>query len=643
MQTSGRPTQAGIDISNNTAMTYSAVFNAVVIIAGTVASLPLILYRRIDEHNKERYVDHPLYDVLHNLANPEMTSYVWREISQGHLLFRGNAYSEIIRDRVGRTVELWPLNPAKVDVKRDENDKIIYELSLSSGKKEIYPAEKILHIPGLGYDGRIGYSVLTLARESLGLGIAMETFQSRFYGAGTNIGAIFEHPNILGKEAHDSLVDDLTKKYAGLFNSQRAIVLEEGMQYKKTGMPLEDAQFLESRTFQVAEIARWFNLPPHKLKDLSRATFSNIEEMQLEFIIDSIRPWLVRWEQHIMWKLLSRDERKRYFAEFLIEGLLRGNAESRSKMLSAMRQNGAISANDWRRIENMNPLKGRAGTAIWMPLAMADANAPLEEKPPKDKVEPKEPGEKKLENFELRSLRSIKNRRRLAEAFKPIFRNMAKEILAKECPGIRRIAKKTLQTRETGDFIFEIDKFYKAQKKYIRDKFAGVFAGYGSAIYPVAADEVNAPEDIPDEFNAYTDEFAEHSSNRYVESSRGQLKQVALKHREDDPADAINQRLDEWEEKRPDKVANREVVDGECGFAQYVYYAAGFKTVWVTLDESCPYCMSLNGRVISRGMHFMNAGQSFQPEGAENPLIVTQNISHPQLHLGCDCTIRSSV
>ena len=402
---SGEPSHAGVDVSGDTALNFSATFCAVNIIAGTIASLPLILYRRTGEDGKERYSDHPLYTVLHNQPNPEMTSYVFRETLQGHLLLWGNAFAEIRRDKVGRTAELWPINPAAVKVKRDEDKRIYYEVEEEPGRVRVLPAADMLHIPGMGFDGRVGYSVVTKAREALGLGLAMEEFQSRFYGHGTNVGGVLEHPGHLSDQAHIRLKKDMDEKHGGLAKSHSVLVLEEGMKYTKTAMPLEDAQFLESRTFQIGEIARWFNLPPHKLKELSKATYSNIEQQQIEFVMDSIRPWAVRWEQHIAWKLLGEEERRRLFAEFLIDGLLRGDSKSRNEAYAVMRQNGVINADEWRGLENMNPIGGRAGEMYWKPLNMGDADSEDAIEPPAAAPPTEGAGEGKNEEKSLRAVK----------------------------------------------------------------------------------------------------------------------------------------------------------------------------------------------------------------------------------------------
>ncbi len=370
----GAPTHSGVAVTGENAMNFSAVFCAVNIIAGSIASLPLQLYRRVGDGGKEPFREHPLFDLLHNQPNPEMTSYVFREILQQHLLLTGNAYAEIMLDLRGTPAELWPMNPAAIKLRRDDNDHIVYEVREADGTTRRIPADRMFHIPGLGFDGRVGYSVLAKARETFGLGLAMEEFQARFYGQGTNIGGVLTHPGKLDDIAHERLKKTWADAYSGLSGSHATPLLEEGMTYQRHGMPLEDAQFLESRVFQVGEIARWFNLPPHKLKELSRATFSNIEQQQIEFVQDSIRPWAVRWEQHIAWKLLRPEERQTLFVEFNLDGLLRGDTKSRMEAHAVLRNVGGINADEIRAKENMNPIGDLAGEMYWRPLNMGDAS-----------------------------------------------------------------------------------------------------------------------------------------------------------------------------------------------------------------------------------------------------------------------------
>lgn len=354
----GGKSASGAIVNSETAMRVTAVYACVRILAETIASLPLVTYRRLDR-GKARAPDHPLYTVLHDIPNPEMTSFTFRETMMVHLLLTGNAFAQIVRDRGGRVRELWPLNPNKIKPQRNKStEKIEYVLSNDDGTQEVLPYEKILHIPGLGFDGLIGYSPIRMAREAIGLSLAAEQFGAEFFGNGAHFGGIIEYPGKLSDEAYERYKKDVREKYAGLGKQHQIMVLEQGLKYHQITIPPEDAQFLETRKFQVTEIARIFRVPPHMLADLERATFSNIEHQSIEFVVHTIRPWLVRWEQAIFKKLLTPMEQKEYFVEFLVDGLLRGDIKSRYEAYAVARQNGWMSANDIRELENMNPIEG---------------------------------------------------------------------------------------------------------------------------------------------------------------------------------------------------------------------------------------------------------------------------------------------
>ena len=261
------PTKAGTDVNEYTALNYSAVFSAISLIAGTIGSLPLHLYK-LNDKGKEKAFNHPLYDVLHSKANPYMTAMNYREAAAAHVVSWGNSYSEIGRDRAGRVTSLWLITPNRVTLKPDRT----YEINL--GTKKVYlPRESVLHIPGLGFDGYVGYSVLSMARESIALGLATEEFGARWFGSGTHPGTVVCHPGKLSQEAHDNLKRSLTEKYSGLGKAHKLLLLEEGMKIEKLGFSPEDSQFLATRQFQIPEIARWFNVPCHKLHDMTKSSF----------------------------------------------------------------------------------------------------------------------------------------------------------------------------------------------------------------------------------------------------------------------------------------------------------------------------------------------------------------------------------
>jgi HK97 family phage portal protein len=371
----GGPVAAGITVSEESALTYAAVWQAVSLIAGDVGSLPLHLYKRSKDGGKTRFDDHPLYYILHDAPNPEMTALVFRETLQAHILTWGNGYAEIERDGAGRVAALWPLLPHQVTAFR-ENGQLRYRVAGGMGGQDvILPARDMLHIPGLGFDGLSGYGVVRQARESLGLLAAAERFGSTFFGNGSTFGGVLSHPRVLGDKGQQSLRSSIEAAHRGPDKAHRFLVLEEGMAYQKLGVDPNDAQFLETRKFQITEICRWFNLSPSKLRELDNSSVrANIEQDAIDYVVTTLRPWVVRWEQELNRKLVSARERFIQHAEFNLEGLLRGDTASRYAAYAVGRQWGWLSVDDVRVKENMNPLPGGQGQIYLVPVNMAPAD-----------------------------------------------------------------------------------------------------------------------------------------------------------------------------------------------------------------------------------------------------------------------------
>lgn len=343
-------------------MQSAAVYACVRVIAETVASLPLHLYRYVDE-GKKRDTRHPLYFLLHDAPNPEMTSFIFRETMMTHLLLWGNSYSQILRNGHGEITGLYPLLPDKMQVSRNEEDELIY--LYQSGMKNIaFHKEEILHIPGLGFDGLVGYSPITMARNAIGMAMATEEFGASFFANGAAPGGILEHPGTLKDPS--KVRESWNQLFQGSGNANKVAVLEEGMTYKQIGIPPNEAQFLETRKYQTEEICRIYRVPPHLVADLDKATFSNIEHQSISFVVHTIRPWLVRLEQAMNKTLLYPSERQDYFVEFNVDGLLRGDYESRMRGYATARQNGWMSANDIRRLENMNLISKEEGGDLYL-------------------------------------------------------------------------------------------------------------------------------------------------------------------------------------------------------------------------------------------------------------------------------------
>ena len=363
---------AGQAVNERSAMQMSAVYACVRILAESIASLPLHFYQYNDAGGKEKAVNHPLYWLLHDEPNPEMSSFSFRETLMTHLLLWGNAYAQIIRNGRGEVIALYPLMPDRMTVDRDARGRIYYEYARSEsdantlGKKSsvILSPEDVFHIPGLGFDGLVGYSPIAMAKQAIGMGLACDEYGASFYQNGAQPGGVLEHPNVLKDPKR--VRESWNAIYQGSKNAHRIAVLEEGMTYKPITISPEQAQFLETRKFQIDEIARIFRVPPHMIGDLEKASFSNIEQQSLEFVKYTLAPWISRWEQAIQRSLLLMSERTRYFARFNVEGLLRGDYQSRMNGYAVARQNGWMSANDIRELESLDMIPDEQGGNLYL-------------------------------------------------------------------------------------------------------------------------------------------------------------------------------------------------------------------------------------------------------------------------------------
>ena len=348
---------SGKNVNERTAMQTTAVYACVRILAETIASLPLHTYK-YTERGKDKAIYHPLYYLLHDAPNPEMTSFVFRETLMGHLLLWGNSYSQIIRDGRGRVIALHPLLPDRMTVDMNGSGEIYYIYN-KDGQIYYLRNYEVLHIPGLGFDGLIGYSPIAMAKNAVGMAIATEEYGAKFFANGANPGGVLEHPGVVKDPAR--VRESWNAVYQGSSNAHRIAVLEEGMKFTQIGIPPNEAQFLETRKFQIEEICRIFRVPPHLVADLEKATFSNIEHQSISFIDNTIIPWVSRIEQSMQRALFSDSEKKMYFVKFNLNGRLRGDAASRAAFYQIMRQNGIMSANDIRELEEMNLIPDELG------------------------------------------------------------------------------------------------------------------------------------------------------------------------------------------------------------------------------------------------------------------------------------------
>ena len=594
--------------------------------------------------------------VLHDIANTEQTSFELRELLMTHLCLRGNAYSMIEYDAAGKITALWPLNPDTVSILREAGTNTIwYDIELPDAfnrEHRILPYDRVWHLHGLGTDGIVGLSPISLARQAIGLAIATEEYGARFFGNGAQPGFVLKHPSVLSDDAYKRLKKSWEARHMGLNNAHKMAILEEGMTVEKLGVAPEDAQFLETRKFQNTEIARMFRVPPHMIADLDRATFSNIEHQGIEFVTHTIRPWLVRIEQGITKDLLTPSERKIYYAEFLVDALLRGDTQSRYASYAIGRNGGWLSTNDIRYLENMNPVDG-GGDVYLVPLNMV----------PVDQVVSGEVDKSQDSGLarsllgasddthswrslspamrEERSKKGATSRHRLMNSYRKVYQSLMGRIISREVRDIKDGLKKSFGSRDYGQFSIWMDEFYREFPEYLKRQVLPVAHAYGDLVAAEAGTEVDAdvdPGSVERFMRAYVDAYV----GRHCGKSQEKIRKVITRAQAagSDPVPAIEAELDEWNEKRPNTLANEEATRAANAVTKMVYLAAGVQAIrWFSFNKSCDYCSSLDGKVVGIRDLFLSAGESLQPDGMSEALKTSHDIGHPPVHTGCDCMI----
>lgn len=379
-------TQAGVRIDHDNALMFSAVWAAVRVISETVSMLPLHIYERergkagSPETNTLRS-DHTIDWLISSQPNPETDAGAFWETLISHALTWGNGYAEIERDNAGRIANLWQVTPDRVKPDRTASGRIVYDVNNYSGSNTILDQSSMLHVHGIGYDGLQGYSVIAMAAQSIGLGMAAEQFGSGFFGNGTEPGGVLSHPGKLKTEAYDRIRDSWAERFQGPANARKPAILEEGMKWERITVPPEDAQFLQTRKFQIAEIARWYRVPLHMLAELDRSTNNNIEFQGIEFVIHTIQPWATRIERAINTQLLGPQQRGKMYAKMSLQALLRGDSKSRGEFYTKLFQMGALSPNEIRELEEMNPVPGGDKRFVQLNLATLETAGEQPEQP----------------------------------------------------------------------------------------------------------------------------------------------------------------------------------------------------------------------------------------------------------------------
>lgn len=629
----------GKNVKEETAMKSSAVFACVRIISESVAMLPLIVYQR-EERGKSRAMNHLLYDVLKNRPNPEMSAYNYKEAMLMHLLLWGNHYAEIEYRGDGKPRALWPLLPSQTTVYYVGNGRErVYVTYLPNGEERRLTGKYVLHIPGMAFDGLQGLSPIGYARESIGLDLATEEFGSRFFGQGTNMGAVAKHPGKLSDEAYHRLKKDMERKHEGLGNAHRLMLLEEGMDIEKIGIPPDNAQFLETRQFQKRDIARIFRVPLYLLADVEKgSSYASIEQQSLDFLKYSIQPWLARIEQAVNNQLFTPESRKQYFAEFLIDSLLRADIQTRYQAYSTGINYGFLTINEVRAMENMNPSDAPEADQHFiqqnmMPIDQANQqedNGLLRSqiiRSAQGRAPEKRGGRSRLE----------KSKQRENEV-----RQRAARIVAKEKKDVLEKASEHLERSQQG-FQVWLEGYYEELGEDIKTEMRPVFKRLAQDMRDDVAEDIDIDKTLSEDDEEFLEEYLETYSKRYTNSSKGQLAALLRNVGEADEEEyaLIEERLKEWEEKRPDKEARNETRQLGNAITRAIMAGAGVKyLVWRNAgNDTCDYCKELNGKVVGIDQPFLGGNEKLEAEGEEFDMKVKRPSFHPPIHFACECQI----
>jgi HK97 family phage portal protein len=478
--------------------------------------LPLFLLKRLSPRGKEPATNKRLYSILHDAANPEMDSYLVRETLTGNLAGWGRAHAKIDYDANGEITALWPIPPGRVTTMRDAQKQLYFEVQMPDGQKKNYPAWTMLYLRGMSPDGVNVYSPIQLQRQGIGLGLAAEAFGASFFGNGATPKGVLMHPGTLSDKAYDRLKENWAAEHQGVSNANKIALLEEGTAWKDTSIPPDDAQFLQTRQFQVEEIARWYRIPPTMLAMSDKAaTYASVEAFGLQFVIYTLYPWLVRWEKSISMQLLLERERKNYFAEHLMTAILRGDTQSRYQSYATGRQWGWLSVNDIRELENMNPVDG--GDVYLTPSNMINANDPT-----------KEPT-------------------KVQRSYLPVLIDAVQRILRREANDIRGAVQKVLQKRSVEAFADWLSTFYQEHQDFIVRSLQPAAQSYAEMIAD-GGDLSSVEQKVTESLRV----FALRRAGQVQEQFRDALRDA-------EPARGIERILDGWDAIYVERIARMEI------------------------------------------------------------------------------------
>ncbi len=644
---SGSDSFSGMAVSESNALTSTAVYAAVRILSESVAQLPLKLHRRRSDGGKDLADGEREYYLLHDAPNPETASFTFRETGQSHLLTWGNFYAEIDMDGGGRTRGLWQRRPDRVEVTRRKADnEIVYKFRRDDGAEDVLDRSEVLHVPGLSFNGLVGFSPVRMAREAIGLGLALEAYGASLFGHGTVPGMVYK-ALATTPEGKERARLELERVHKGPQRAGKVMVLGVEEDIQSVGMPNDDAEFLATRQFQIQEVARIFNMPPHMLKELSRASFSNIEEQDREFVKITLLPWLKRWEAELNRKVLTQRQREAgFFFEFSVDGFLRASFKDRMEGHRTAIMSGWTTPNQVRRLENLDPDPNLDFYLVPGNMAIMRPDGTIEA--PMGAQAPADAPERSLraaplalppESVSARTKRSLDARWRLQDAFRALIEDAARRTVTAEIKAVQREISKVgngVGQSSRRDFIEWLGVFYFDQHPaFLRSVLGSTLLAYMGAVSREALDEVEFDGDFSESLAEYHEEYLSTMSARQSAKSRKELTSVVEgAASRDEGVAAVNERLDQWRETKASVMANIEATQAGAGISRAAYALAGVTVLrWVWNGGDCPLCSRMDGKVVQVGQAFLEPGSSV----GDMQIKTVRN--HPPLHKGCRCSV----
>jgi HK97 family phage portal protein len=584
---------SGQRVSVHSALKLPVVFACVRVISEAAAALPLIVYERGADGSKKRARNHSLYRLLHDAPNPFMDSFTVFELLLAGCLLRGNSYAQVERDHDGTIVAIYPLQSSQMMVKV-ENNNILYEYN-QNGKKHTFKWYEILHLKGLSFDGIIGLSPLSLLSEAIGRAQAVNEYSAKFFINDASPGGIIKHPKNLGEKAHNNLMKTWYRAYGGNSKSHKTAILEEGMDFQSIGLSPEESQMIDTAKFSVVEICRAYKVPLNLVQDHERSTYSNVTEQNRSFVVHTLQPWLKRIEQVCNRVLFTEREKERFFVEYKLDSLLKGDQKTRYECYEIGMNKGFLSINDVRGFENLTPVPG------------GDQYQPDNEPAPARAM--------------TRAQEEPTSRDKILENFKPLIREAAGTIINHECG----LLKSGLREHQNEFKTFLENLYTNDMPDYLKEKYGPVLRSFANAIIDQAEGEMGA---TGSDLEEYIQEHIDHVVDGHGQNSLNQLFAIL----EGEDLEAVEARVDEWQadDNRVNKITEQQSNATANKIFSAVAFHHGFKVVVQASGNACKFCKSISGTVLGKGDYAIGAG-------THGDMVVKKAMSAPPWHRGCTC------